>query len=93
MRKPAVLTAPLPDLKGKNLNVLSYSLWIDDPKHPRKTKPSRAYVGGLVENAKLAPEIYPGWVVHTYLCDKIAHMKPALEDLGVKVTLYRNEPF
>ena len=38
-------------------NVLAFCLWGNDPK----------YVGGMLENAKLAPSIYPNWQVRCYV--------------------------
>lgn len=92
--KPPILTTPLPDFKGTSLDVISYSLFVYRPgQHKKGSKPPSAYVGGMIENARLAPRFYPGWVVHCYLSDELPQVKKPLEDLGVVVTMYRNFPF
>jgi hypothetical protein len=94
----AVAKAAMPDWKGeKDLQVLSYALWINDLKHPRPTKPPSSYVGGMIENCELATKFFPDWRVSVYVCDKLANacpkLVPRLEDLGANVTLYDNTPF
>jgi len=92
--RPAILDVPNMTLEGTDLDVISYSLYVHKPGvHKIGSKPPAAYIGGMVENAKLAKEFYPGWVVHCYLSDELLHVQPVLEDLGVQVTPYDNSPF
>lgn len=42
--------------------VISFSLWGDKPK----------YLVGAIENAKLCPQIYPGWVARFYVGTSVA---------------------
>ncbi len=41
------------------MKLITFSLWGEDPK----------YCLGAIENAKLAPEIYPGWTCRFYISD------------------------
>jgi hypothetical protein len=43
------------------MNIISFSLWGDNPK----------YTIGAIENAKLAQEIYPGWLCYYFMDSKV----------------------
>lgn len=93
--RDAIRDVPAPDFKGDNLKVISYSVFVHKPGDTshKGSKPPSAYVGGMIENAQLAREFFPDWVVHCYLSDDLMQVKPVLERLGVVVTPYRNHPF
>jgi len=65
------------------LNIISFSLWGDKPM----------YGLGAIENAKIAPEIYPGWICKFY-CDASVP-KNTIEELlkyNAQVSII-NKPF
>jgi len=54
-----VVSAPSPALGEKR--IIAFSLWGDNPK----------YTVGAIKNARLAPEIYPGWICRFYLDESV----------------------
>ena len=69
--QPPVFDAAKPDK-----NVISFSLWGDDPR----------YTNGALRNADLMPEIYPGWRARFYADDSIpSQVRARLQKLGADV--------
>lgn len=63
-----------PFSRDRRDNIIAYSLWGDKPH----------YVGNLIENARLAPHIYPEWSVRVYCDDTVpTDARKVLADLGV----------
>ena len=58
--------------------VISFSLWGDNPM----------YTQGAIENAKLTPKIYPGWISRFYIHETVAYdIVTQLEDLGAETVI------
>jgi len=55
--------------------VISYSIWGNDVR----------YLGGMMENLRLAPSVYPGWEVRVYLPEKHPLRLPIKQAGGVPV--------
>ena len=52
---------PPPPFSYQNNNVISFSLWGDNPR----------YLNGAIRNARLIPDIYPGWRCRVYHDDSV----------------------
>ncbi len=59
--------------------IISMSLWGTDPMYTR----------GAIENARLAPLVYPSWTLRIY-CDKTTNCRDELRKLGCDVRLAVN---
>lgn len=58
--------------------IISFSIWGKDPK----------YADAAIENAKLQPEIYPGWTCRFYVDDTVPdHVTESLKNLGSEVVV------
>lgn len=63
-------------------NVISFSVWGNDP----------LYHNGILENAKLVPEVYPNWVCRVYHDEKFPReLIHNLKSMGVKTFLRKME--
>ena len=62
------------EINQRAIGCVSFSLWGDESK----------YTLGIIENAKLMPEVYPGWVMRVYV-SRGHYIIPWLLDLDVEV--------
>lgn len=63
--------------------IISFSLWGNSPK----------YTLGAIKNAKLAPEVYPGWTPRFYIHkDVVSDVTSALKDLEAEVVIFDSVP-
>lgn len=72
------ISAPPPDFDTSEpqRNIISYSLYGADPK----------YCEGAVMNAKLVPELYPGWTCRVYLDSSVPqHVQQRLRSYGAQI--------
>ncbi len=61
-----------------SLNIIGFSLWGDDAR----------YLDGALENARLAPGIYPGWTCRVYCDDTVPQpVRDQLKALGAQVVM------
>ena len=72
------ITVPAFDNRERGRNVISYSLWGDDPK----------YLQGALANATIAPVVYPAWVCRFY-CDETVpgDVRSRLAQSGAQVVM------
>lgn len=69
-------------LKKNHMNstkkIISFSLWGDNPM----------FTKGAIENAKLAPKIYPGWIPRFYVHNLVSYeVVSELESLGAETVI------
>ncbi|MEM7637389.1 MAG: tetratricopeptide repeat protein, partial [Pseudomonadota bacterium] len=82
---------PIPDQPAQfspddpSLNIIAFSLWGDGEK----------YLNGALENARLAPEIYPDWRCRFYCDDTVPQaVRDQLKTLGAEIAMMnRVNPF
>ncbi len=82
---------PVPDQLAQfspqdpSLNIIAFSLWGDGEK----------YLGGALENARLAPDIYPDWRCRFYCDDTVPEaVRSQLKTLGAEIAMMnRVNPF